>query len=425
MDIFIFNVQFGECCLLKEGNENLLVDFGSDSPDKSIVLSTVTVQIQNLCKDQPLSVVLTHFHEDHINGLTTYLNDQSSSPANIPFRFQTFYIPDIFAQNTSNATINFIHLLLLKDIFDAIIVRKKPVISLYELLVAFVNSKSHIAFLKRGDTFRLSNTQFEVLWPCFDCMKISGKTVKRTITTLSKLGFIKTPTGQEQISLFVDEDKNTIVIDIIDDFAAQLSSAFLMLYQTGTVDEKTMTQLTDTYNDLAKKCAAITLSPQTVTSSDLKSLGNSLVNQGNKLSIVFQDTGTKDFSKLLMTGDITKSELKKLILGKVPDNMFKIKTQYHLIKAPHHGTKSHFLPDLPTCDIITVSNGSTAHTKWGKIAFEYGALYGSNRHCKILCTNQRCELLGPAPKGNKCHNCSQMKQLYYQEHLRDSLSHSQ
>ncbi len=178
-----------------------------------------------------------------------------------------------------------------------------------------------------------------------------------------------------------------------------------------------MTQLTDTYNDLANKCAAITLSPQMVTSSDLKSLGNSLVNQGNKLSIVFQDTGTKDCSKLLMTGDITRSELKKLILGKVPDNMAKIKTQYHLIKAPHHGTKSHFLPDLPMCNIITVSNGSTAHTKWGKIAFEYGALYGSNRHCKILCTNQRCKLLGPAPKGNKCPDCSQMQPPYYQEHL--------
>lgn len=419
MELYLFNVGFGECCLLKENNENLLVDFGSDSGSKQTIIANTTREIQQLCEEQPLSVLLTHFHDDHINGLTTYLNTKSQPPANLPFKFQTFYIPDVFAQSYSNAGIGYIHLLLLKDIFDAIIIHKKPIISLYELLKAFANNKSHIKFLKRGDTFSLSDTKFDVLWPCFECIKIHKKTVNRTINTLSQLGFIKAPSQQNQKALAAEDNDNSIAI--IDEFADQLSSAFLKLYQAEAVDQETMTLLEVAYEKLADKCTTITLSSQTVTASYLKSVGNSLVNEANKLSIVFQDAGTHDSSKLLMTGDITKTELEKLVRKDkaLRSTMPQIKEKYKLIKAPHHGTQSHFIPNLPKCDIITASNGSTSHAKWGKIAFEYGTLYVSNRHCKMLCINPRCELVDLAKQGKaiQCSNCPKITQPYYLVHL--------
>lgn len=418
MELYLFNVGFGECCLLKQNNDNLLVDFGSDSGDKQRLIAQTTSKIQQLCGEQPLSVLLTHFHNDHINGLTTYLNTISQTPANVPFMFQTFYIPDIFAQNYSNAGIGYIHLFLLKDIFDAIIIRKKPVISLYELLKAFVNNKSHIEFLKRGDTFKLSDIDFDVLWPCFECITIHKKTINRTINTLAQLNFISVPTrlGYDTVS-----GDGTISLGIVDEFAQQLSDAFLRLRGNGTVSQTTMDQLEKTFKEIENQCTITLVPNQTVTASYLRSLGNSLVNEANKLSIVFQDTGTPQFSKLLMTGDIPKTELRKLVTKDkaICSTLPQIKEQYKLIKAPHHGTQSHFISIFPKCEIITASNGSTSHAKWGKIAFEYGALYASNRHIKMLCTNPRCELveLARQGKGVQCSDCPKTIRPYYFVHL--------
>lgn len=414
MEFYLFNVGFGECCLLKQNDENLLVDFGSDSGDKQRLIARTTTKIQELCEKQPLSVLLTHFHNDHINGLTTYLNTISQTPANVPFLFQIFYIPDIFAQSYSNAGISYIHLFLLKDIMDAIIIHKKPVISLYELLKAFVNNKSHIEFLKRGDTFRLSDIEFDVLWPCFECIKIHKKTINRTINTLSQLNFISVPTqpGYDTVS-----EDGTVSLGIVDEFAQQLSDAFLRLQRNGTVSQITMGKLEKTFKKIEKQCTITLVSNQTVTVSYLRSLGNSLLNEANKLSIVFQDTGTPNFSTLLMTGDIPKTELRKLVTNDkaMRSTLPQIKKEYKLIKAPHHGTQSHFISILPKCDIITASNGSTSHVKWGKIAFEYGALYVSNRHIKMLCTNPRCELVELAKQGKakQCRGCPNTKHSYY------------
>lgn len=63
-----------------------------------------------------------------------------------------------------------------------------------------------------------------------------------------------------------------------------------------------------------------------------------------------------------MTGDIPKSEIKK-IEPQIED------VHYKVIKAPHHGTPTYYWKNLPKSDTIMISNGepSSQHRNWGKL----------------------------------------------------------
>lgn len=81
MKIKMYNVGFGEAVLLKKAangrEENLLVDFGSDTPENCIAdigqtiskNDNVTTEIYNDTKGEEVSVLLSHFHMDHIYGV--------------------------------------------------------------------------------------------------------------------------------------------------------------------------------------------------------------------------------------------------------------------------------------------------------------------------------------------------------------------
>ena len=129
---------------------------------------------------------------------------------------------------------------------------------------------------------------------------------------------------------------------------------------------------------------------------------NNLVDQKNRVSIVFHDIPHNDSSSFLMTGDFKKEDYKYI---SDPQNPPSVSGQYQLIKAPHHGTDSHFIPTLPQCRDIIISNGD-GNSGHGNIAYGYGALYHSNRgNTTIHCTNRRCELFTSSPPNHPCANC--------------------
>lgn len=88
----------------------------------------------------------------------------------------------------------------------------------------------------------------------------------------------------------------------------------------------------------------------------------SIKRQENRISVVFQDFPRELEANLLMTGDIPKSEIKK-IEPQIED------VHYKVIKAPHHGTPTYYWKNLPKSDTIMISNGepSSQHRNWGKL----------------------------------------------------------
>ena len=111
----MYNVGFGEATLLKESlddrEENLLVDFGSDTPENCIAdigqttgkNANVTTEIYNDTKGEAVSVLLSHFHMDHIYGiLETDLLDHVC--------LKRTYIPNLLFMQSRDNTLSLIHI---------------------------------------------------------------------------------------------------------------------------------------------------------------------------------------------------------------------------------------------------------------------------------------------------------------------------
>ena len=128
MRVNMYNMEFGDCFLICDENENLLVDFGSDNSHCDI--SAVASHIKAINGDKELSCLISHFHEDHISGFL-----QSSLVA------KDIYIPDIIAMSKTVGKLSFLQLSILSDIFKWISVNQKGKLSitLYDFLLKIGN----------------------------------------------------------------------------------------------------------------------------------------------------------------------------------------------------------------------------------------------------------------------------------------------
>lgn len=106
----------------------------------------------------------------------------------------------------------------------------------------------------------------------------------------------------------------------------------------------------------------------------------------NRVSLVFHEL---DNQSLLMTGDVLQSTLKRLSNGDIGTP--KLKEKYAVIKAPHHGTDSHFCAILPTSHFFCISNGD-GNKGYQRISEQYEHVYGCRgKKSDIRCTNPRCD----------------------------------
>ena len=125
MKIKMYNVGFGEAVLLKKAangrEENLLVDFGSDTPENCIAdvgqttekNVNVTTRIYNDTKDEEVSVLLSHFHMDHICGvLETDLLDHVC--------LKRTYIPNLLLMQSRDNTYSFLQIQILRELFESV-----------------------------------------------------------------------------------------------------------------------------------------------------------------------------------------------------------------------------------------------------------------------------------------------------------------
>lgn len=395
MNLRMYNVQFGDCFLLEGETENLLVDFGSDTP---CVLSNTANDIINCCDGKKLSVLFTHFHKDHING---FWETRLSNKINV----SNIYIPDIFAMGRTSGKLTFLQLHILSDIFASVVLQNKPVqITLYSLLKSLANIRTNIYLLERGRTFAIAPQTYQVLWPSFNELHLHKKAEKAIIALLADIGFIKSKNTHQ----YMDEIQyDSIDLGSIDYFIKTLLDGYLALIQGEIQNSKFMDSIDNAFATMSKEVDQRCSNLSEKLINDLKTVINSMQNQENKMSIVFQDKAINKMSSLLMTGDITVPELKKIISNEnIGYPNFKISKKYTVIKSPHHATNSHFTNLLPSCDTILASNGvpSSSHPKWGKISYQYGSFYGSHKGCKMLCTNARCEL-SELSGTESCENC--------------------
>ena len=400
-------------------NENLLVDFGSDDPASD--LSAVAAKIQDERRNEansneisPLSVLVTHFHKDHING---FLKESLTA--------SVVYLPDILDMSRFGGKINFLQLCILEDIFRCISLNQKLKITLYDLLIKLCDLKSTIVFLKRGCEFSVSGKVYQVLWPSFSDSAIHGRVQNRVLKALIKLGIASSSeldkrtakSDVKQILSGLQESSDSITelsaadLKEVDNFIGSLLKGYDLAISSQWEElQNYSAELQEKYNKLVEfidnlKNASEYSTINEKTRKELIELTNSMRKQANKISIVFQSVPEEDVSAILMTGDIPSGEFNKLLNREIASGP-QISKQYNIIKAPHHATSTYFTNHLPKCDIILASNGRTHknHSRWHKISYEYGAFYHSHKGCSMICTNPRCELVDLKDTQN-CKNC--------------------
>ena len=421
MEIKMYNVGFGEAVLLKKAangrEENLLVDFGSDTPENCIAdvgsgvhhaaphpsdtpenciadvgqttekNVNVTTEIYNDTKDEEVSVLLSHFHMDHICGvLETDLLDHVC--------LKRTYIPNLLLMQSRDNTYSFLQIQILRELFESVYLYKgkRRRFSLYDLLVKLTNNNATLQFVKAGDHFDFAGDSYSVLWPDFGKIKVNKK-VSDSLTKLLRL---------------IDADFNDsgeYTLRFIDEYIDALCDAYSRYEETNGDVRINEEHIKNLQNRIIEYYFPLLINQDKKIMKAIAKSIESIKRQENRISVVFQDFPRELEANLLMTGDIPKSEIKK-IEPQIED------VHYKVIKAPHHGTPTYYWKNLPKSDTIMISNGEprSQHRNWGKIAYEYAGFYNSNKKCKIICTNYRCQVEDLQQCGaQRCNPCVEIE----------------
>lgn len=207
MTIRMYDVHFGDCFLLEEQNECLLVDFGSI--DSNFNLDAVANNISTQIQGKEFSVLLTHFHEDHMNGLGHLLNILDTT------KIAKFYLPSVVCMNIKRKMkYSFLQVSIISDFLQSLVLQKEnPEITIYSLLLSLIQNNAKVIFLKRDDTFTCDQTDYEVLWP--SCAELDVD--YRICESLDKLF-----TGERRIGL--DLEKIGLLIERIVEFYQIMST---------------------------------------------------------------------------------------------------------------------------------------------------------------------------------------------------------
>lgn len=363
MDIKLFKMDFGESLLITQNNEEcLLVDCGSEGTKKLKFFQAVENEIQFINSRKAL---LTHFHEDHINGFIDI------TTRNIGW-FDTVYIPYIFTVGNHPNAVDFA---LIQYILERYTCAGSRKLSVWDLLKLLVKSDKSIKLLQREkDAFQLFGKNVNVLWPVPN-MLVDEKlwnSVKKELPILNEY--------ENQIFSVSD----------------QISREYLSL-------EESRGDYTDSegIESIGNQLDEIDLIfgsqlPERETQNIIRKLRQ----KANETSIVCQIDAGKP---TLLTGDITSKIMKGIAENKYAPSI-PLFDYYYAIKAPHHGTQTHYFNFGPFTrwEKLLISNGVTRKKKRGKITCQYNL---KSRNYAIICTNDapwRCECFGSCV--GKCAN---------------------
>ena len=374
-EIEVYNAYFGDCIILKDtsDNTNLLVDFGihtgSVTPKNYYKgYSTRTRSIANdLVKRYPkksLSLLITHFHEDHINGLVYMLNNQSSNPNYIGL-FKKIYIANIWHNPFAVATNLLEEIILVRKLGSQKLSKQKSSPTLLDLLDYLQNYSRDITLISKGVKFE--NNKYIALWPIFEDDKNSRAKLKEEFDF---------PDDLAEDILELSEMICVFVVRIVND-----NEIYEVKYIKDDRRHFELDEIKAKYNSIAER---LTDYFNNNKSQDL--CEKNLNEFCHKYNIVFQNTENCS-ENVLFTGDAEKSHMNKIAKAKdIP-----LYPQYKFIKIPHHGTDNHYF-DFSSYSPknVIITNGKVNMPASYMISKRYSTL-----NSYFICANS-----------NFCYNCN-------------------
>lgn len=393
----MYNVEFGDAFLLFGKQEHLLVDLGSI--DRNVDFDPIRDDIRMECCGKTLSLLLTHFHKDHWSGLRNQ-PAAHSLPA-----IRTVYLPDIFALRVPGRQDALVDGLL-GELLEAVVLdqAQAPEFTLAELLRQVLpDVGGRVSLLHRDDHFTVDDTEYEVLWPRLKPKDITRRrraAFRRFLERLERAVRAMDVPEEEGIWRTV----NALADVLLRDFAARMElPRQLELFSEQGPDYQI---LYGRAVRLAQQLRYVYMGDEE-SQQGIRYYARTLQEDWNKVSLVFHNCTPCPAGTVLMTGDVPGKVLQRQADGVYGTPFFR--EDYRIIKAPHHGTDSHFFDRLPPCDFLCISNG-TGNSRFQKISRGYEGVYGIlGRRTALHCTNDRCEYSAggfPCPGAGCCGQSS-------------------
>ncbi len=363
MKVKMFQMNCGESILAYIHNECLLIDCGSHS--KPAISNPLFDNVISTCIEyDKRQAMITHFHKDHINGFM-YITDPST-PGYITF--EKVYIPYLFTVDNGLSPTDYF--LICDYLEHRLCPAPYGTFTLLDLLERLVNQKMQFTMLKRGDHFQSCNSDNEVLWP----------KPKHFSSYMTKKGII-----DELPQDFIDQVK-------------QISESVVEVYQLAA-DNLDRNVITPIIAELTRRINEFNDADFQIDSKALlRKARMQLKRADNNTSIVFQ---TNIACNYLLTGDVNKQTLDDIVHCSFTDQL-KLHSKFFAVKAPHHGTSTHYSPALfgssstIQIDVVFISNGK--HGGTGVITGKYP----NNIKHRLICTNKspvKCVIPSLCTKG--------------------------
>ena len=369
-EIYMYNAWFGDCFLVENNGSNLLVDFGIHSAStipNGFTRDDIHSKIErNILTLSHPTLLISHFHDDHVSGLL-YMMNKIKTSSTLPI-FQKVYIPDIW--NITDSPIIIVVLLLEELLKHAILSQKRGAVTLFELMRFLCVNTGSVVPIKRGQN--IEGKRYIALWPDSQCVSdyansyLKGLGIDVIPTHLIKLA--------ENLCAFVIERANMVEIN---------ERSQNLLSQLQELEHNFFELIDD--REIAEILTKIIDSEEDIYLNHL----------GNNISIVFHNVESMEGENLLFTGDLEEKFLKKIASNY--DKKFEMQLSYDFIKIPHHGTKGgksehyfDFKTYDPKCFIIPNGCVHGVRGSW-EVCKEYGDDIKA-KSAKVVCANSNfCE----------------------------------
>ena len=399
MKLKMFNVGFGDCFIFSDANVNFLVDCGTIKFRKQHRIFTrfehfvdyiATNELDRTKKNVGL---ISHFHNDHYGGFKKL---ERMGYNNI---FDKLYIPYIALDQKTKRPVILELAIYIYLIFGERCMTGTLALDLLEQInkLSIITKGHNIECMYKGKKFNIGTRTFDVLWPqklkdysdlIIDYLIIIEeelndiedfeKIKEKIIVNMTKwYSIIERAEQENKHDLYVLEEIEWVQRQLIDEL------------ENIRTDEKVKEKL----ERLKYEDEEYTQWFKRVKVGATKIFANSQ----NETSIVFQDNDIHE-NCVLMTGDITVDIIKYL------DKNKQLYDTYYCIKVPHHGTYTHYCPELPNGENYLISTGE----KNNRIANQYRTHINSltNRYCTK--GRNHCESI---EKYQTCFNPSCINQL--------------
>lgn len=330
--------------------------------------------------------MITHFHTDHICGLTQAYEASKEGYNDFRGLFDKIYIPDVWGNPFVIATTLLEELVLRIQLKNAKLPRTSAV--LFELIEFLCTSESDVKLLSRGVTFE--NDKYLTLWPC----KKNEET--ETWSILTNFGFPME---------FVQDLGN---------FSQRLCDYVeTVLEYRGNDIQLTRHQIDlfrEEYQEIIGRYE--TQIYEVLTDDDFRERTHKKLNEkAHDYNIVFHDNIDGD-ENVLFTGDAEIEHMNKIST----DTEYPLHPKYKFVKVPHHGTPNHYYDFSPfNPDYILISNGAVSGRSG--IPYKIDERYG-DLSAKHICSNSNncsyCVRRGPEiiRSCNKCIERRVFPKLY-------------